>query len=122
MLKKKSQKQEIELLKKQIQILQAKQEALLIERNFWVDQGRNLQNNLQTWQRMYADLYEQLGRGVVTEQDVKDNLALASEYLRQPLASVEAIAALVASQKPDTQGNYTSIHANSSCLLDMKKG
>ena len=42
-------KTENEFLKKRIVALEAKQQALLIERNFWVEQGRSLQNNLQTW-------------------------------------------------------------------------
>lgn len=97
----------------------AKYEALLIERNFWVEQGRQLQNQLQTWQRMYSDLFDQLGRGVVTEQSIKDNLALASEELRQPIATVEAVNALVAAQKPDTQGAYTAVnHGRGTLRID----
>lgn len=68
-------------LKKKIAISEAKQQALLIERDFWVEQGRNLQNALQTSQRMYADLYDQLGRGVVTDESIAENLALASQEL-----------------------------------------
>lgn len=88
--------------------LEAKIEAMKIERNFWVEQGKMLQNQLQTWQKMYADLYDQLGRGVVTDSTLKENLAMASDALREPLTSVAAIEALVSSQKPDTQGSYTN--------------
>lgn len=94
-------------LKKQLAISEAKQKALLIERDFWVEQGRNLQNSLQTSQRMYSDLFDQLGRGVVTDQSIADNLAIASEYLQQPLASVEAIRGLTASMHESTQGEYS---------------
>ena len=96
-------------LKRELTMLESKYEALLIERNFWVEQGRTLQNQLQTWQRMYSGLYDQLGRGVVTDQNIKDNLALAAEELRAPIATVEAVSALVSMQKPDTQGAYTAV-------------
>lgn len=89
--------------------LAAKNKALLIERNFWVQQGRELQNQLQTWQTMYANMFDQLGRGVVTEESVAENLALAAEELRQPISVVEAVNAAFAMLKDDTQGQYTSI-------------
>lgn len=96
--------------------LDAKVRALTIERDFWVDQGRELQNQLQTWQRMYAGLYDQLGRGVVTDQSLAENLALASEELRQPIASVEAIRAMTAMLKDDTQGAYTRLDRSPSSI------
>ena len=101
-------KTENEFLKKRIVALEAKQQALLIERDFWVEQGRSLQNNLQTWQSMYSQMFDQLGRGVVTNEDIKENLAIASEQLRQPLTTVEAVRALTASIDSSTQGCYTS--------------
>ena len=94
-------------LKKELAISKAKQKALLIERDFWVEQGRNLQNSLQTSQRMYADLFDQLGRGVVTNESISDNLAMASDHLHQPLTSVEAIRGLTASMHESTQGEYS---------------
>lgn len=94
-------------LQKRLAISEAKQKALLIERDFWVEQGRNLQNSLQTSQRMYADLFDQLGRGVVTDQSIADNLAMASDQLHQPLTSVEAIRGLTASMHESTQGEYS---------------
>ena len=69
-----SQQSELEMLRMRVAQLEAKQAALLIERDFWVEQGRSLQNNLQTWQGMYSRLYDQLGRGVVTTEDIKENL------------------------------------------------
>lgn len=94
-------------LKKKIAISEAKQKAILVERDFWVEQGRSLQNQLQLANRMHADLFDQLGRGVVTEESVANNLALASEELRQPLTSVEAIRGLTASMDIATQGEYS---------------
>lgn len=98
-------------LKKKLAISEAKQKAVLIERDFWVEQGRSLQNQLQTSQRMYADLFDQLGRGVVTEDSLAENLALASQELRQPLTTVEAIRALTSSMEEASQGAYTMRHA-----------
>lgn len=103
-------------LSKRLAISEAKQRALLVERDFWVEQGRNMQNALQTSQRMYADLYDQLGRGVVTDESIAENLALASEQLCQPLTTVEAIRALTSTMDKATQGSYTS--SNTSRALD----
>lgn len=98
-------------LKKKLAISEAKQKAILVERDFWVEQGRSLQNQLQTSQRMYAELFDQLGRGVVTEDSLAENLALASQELRQPLTTVEAIRALTSSMEEASQGAYTMRHA-----------
>lgn len=89
--------------------------ALLVEREFWVEQSRGLQNQIQQWQRMYAGLLEQLGKGVVTEQSIADNLALAAEELRQPITQVEAVRALIATMDSTTQGSYTSVSKRSGC-------
>lgn len=105
------QQSEVEILRMRVAQLEAKQAALMIERDFWVEQGRALQNTLQIWQNMYSRMYDQLGRGVVTSEDIKENLALASERLRQPLTSVEATRALTASMSAATQGDYTSVNA-----------
>lgn len=110
---------EIMQLKKELAASKAKQQALLIERDFWVEQGRNLQNSLQTSQRMYADLFDQLGRGVVTNESISDNLALASAHLHQPLTSVEAIRGLTASMHESTQGEY-SVRNIKGLMIDDK--
>lgn len=101
-------------LKKKLAASEAKQKAMLVERDFWVEQGRSLQNALQTSQRMYAGLFDQLGRGVVTEDSIADNLALASQELCQPLTTVEAIRALTSSMEEVSQGAYTMRHAGES--------
>lgn len=100
-------KKELAAANNRISISQAKQNALLIERDFFVEQGRALQNQLQLANRMHADLFDQLGRGVVTEESIANNLALASEELRQPLTAVEAIRGLTASMHESTQGEYS---------------
>lgn len=107
---------ENKILRKDIQdaenrliVQESKNKALVIERTFWVEQGRALQNQLQVWQKMHADLFEQLGKGVVTEQTLESNLALASSELRQPIAVVESVNAAFAMLKKNTQGCYTSI-------------
>lgn len=89
--------------------LKARHQALLIEREFWVEQSRHLQNQVQQWQRAYAGLLDQLGKGVVTEESIADNLALAAKELREPITSVEAVRSLIALQSGTTQGNYTSV-------------
>lgn len=107
-------------LKKELAASKAKQQALLIERDFWVEQGRNLQNSLQTSQRMYADLFDQLGRGVVTDSSIADNLAMASDHLHQPLTSVEAIRGLTASMHESTQGEYSLRNIKGLMIEDNK--
>ena len=98
-------------LKKKLAASESKQKAILVERDFWVEQGRSLQNALQASQRMYAGLFDQLGRGVVTEDSIAENLALASQELCQPLTTVEAIRALTSSMEEASQGAYTMRHA-----------
>jgi len=115
-------KTENEQLKKRILALEAKQAALLIERDFWVEQGRSLQNNLQVWQSLYSRMYDQLGRGVVTDADIKENLAEASAQLKQPLTTVEAVRALTASMDAATQGNYTSVNSSKSSKKIVEMG
>lgn len=108
-------------LKIELAASKAKQQALLIERDFWVEQGRNLQNSLQTSQRMYADLFDQLGRGVVTDSSIANNLAMASEHLHQPLTSVEAIRGLTASMHESTQGEYSLRNVKGLVGIDNEK-
>ncbi|HBP5240212.1 TPA: hypothetical protein L5669_003485 [Pseudomonas aeruginosa] len=100
---------EIEQLRIELARSKAREQGLLIEREMWVEQGRQLQNQVQTWQRMYASLFDQLGRGVVTDKDIQDNLALAAEAMRQPITAVEAVRAAFAMCQEGTQGRYTSV-------------
>lgn len=85
--------------------------ALKVERDFWVEQSRNLQNHLQTVMRGQAAMLEQMGRGPIHESDVHAAIQQVAQELREPLATVEAIAALTASQRPGTQGSYTAVHS-----------
>ncbi len=111
---------ELNRLQQELDIAKAKQAALLVERDFWVEQGRTLQNTLSNYQRMYAGLYDQLGRGVVTDVSLKENLALAAEQLRQPLTTVEAIRAYTASIEGATQGAYTSVDTDTAkCVKEI---
>ncbi|EPF1490218.1 hypothetical protein ACEPT8_23555 [Pseudomonas aeruginosa] len=100
---------EIEQIRIELARSKAREQGLLIEREMWVEQGRQLQNQVQTWQRMYASLFDQLGRGVVTDKDIQDNLALATEAMRQPITAVEAVRAAFAMCQEATQGQYTSV-------------
>ena len=83
--------------------LKAKMTALVIERDFWVEQGRSLQNQLQAMQRAYAGMFDQLGKGVVTDESIANNLALASDVLQQPIDQVEAMRRMVALQGTTVQ-------------------
>ena len=86
--------------------------ALKIERDFWVEQARNLQNHLQTVMRGQAAMLEQMARGGIQESEVLQSIEQVQQELRQPLTSVEAIAALTASIRPGTQGAYTQLHCD----------
>ena len=86
--------------------------ALKVERDFWVEQARNLQNHLQTVMRGQAAMLEQMARGGIQESEVLQSIAQVQQELRQPLTSVEAVAALTASIRPGTQGTYTQVHCD----------
>lgn len=105
---------EVEKSRIEMAKMQGRVNSMQIERDFWVEQGRSLQNQVQQWQRMYSGLFDQLGKGVVTDQSIADNLAMAAEELRQPITTVEAIRALTASMQESTQGKYTSVSQRSS--------
>lgn len=90
--------------------------ALKMERDFWVEQARNLQNHLQTVMRGQAAMLEQMARGGIQESEVMQSIAQVQQELRQPLTSVEAVAALAASIRPGTQGAYTPVHSGEVCL------
>lgn len=85
--------------------------ALKVERDFWVEQARNLQNHLQTVMRGQAAMLEQMGRGPIHESDVHAAIQQVAQELREPLTTVEAIAALTAGQRHGTQGAYTAVQS-----------
>lgn len=85
--------------------------ALKVERDFWVEQARNLQNHLQTVMRGQAAMLEQMGRGPIHESDVHAAIQQVAQELREPLTTVEAIAALTAGQRSGTQGAYTAVQS-----------
>ena len=85
--------------------------ALKVERDFWVEQARNLQNHLQTVMRGQAAMLEQMAKGGIQETEVLQSIALVQHELRQPLTSVESVVALTATMRPGTQGAYTAVHA-----------
>ena len=83
--------------------------AMKIERDFWVEQARTLQNHLQTVLRGQAAILEQMARQAVLPDDVHAAVAQMGRELRQPLKSVEATVALAAAAREGTQGAYTSV-------------
>lgn len=91
-----------------IQRLLAKIEIVEQEREFWSEQARSLQNHLQVVMRGQAAMLDQMARTSMTADDVKDCVAQISFELRQPLTSIEATKAVIASVRDGTQGNYTT--------------
>lgn len=82
--------------------------AMKIERDFWVEQSRTLQNHLQTVLRGQAAILEQIGRSAVGADDVHHAIAQMGAELRQPLTTVEATVALASAAREGSQGAYTS--------------
>lgn len=92
--------------------LKLKLHAMHMERDFWVEQARTLQNHLQTVLRGQAAIMEQMARSAVAPDDVVaavDRLALE---LRKPLTTVEATVALAAVARGGSQGVYTAVQAD----------
>lgn len=83
--------------------------AMKIERDFWVEQARTLQNHLQTVLRGQASILEQIGRSAVGADDVHHAIVQMGEQLRQPLTTVEATMALAAAARDGSQGTYTAV-------------
>lgn len=88
-------------------ILTMERDALVRERDFWVNQSRALQNQVQMWQAMYSGLLKEIAVGEV-RPNVAEAVNLATEALEIPLTPVEAIRALQAQMRPSTQGAYTA--------------
>ena len=85
--------------------------AMQVERDFWSEQARTIQNHLQTVLRSQASILEQMCRSAVCEGEVHAAIADMSTQLRQPLTTVEATMALAAAARDGTQGNYTAVNA-----------
>ena len=98
---------DIERLKKALSAEKALNQALMIEREFFVEQSRTLQNHTQTVYRLYASLFDRLSSMSVTESDIRENLEMAVKELRKPLATVEAVRVLMSARDDSTQGAYT---------------
>lgn len=84
-----------------------------VERDFWVEQSRQLQNQLQQSQALNANLTEFLfrtGQGI-TPDDIRAMLADLTAALREPVVGVEAVRALTAQLSGKTQGSYTPVDA-----------
>ena len=85
--------------------------AMQVERDFWSEQARTIQNHLQTVLRGQASILEQMSRSAVCEGEVHAAIADMSTQLRQPLTTVEATMALAAAARDGSQGNYTTVNA-----------
>lgn len=83
---------------------------LRLERDFWVEQSRQLQNQLQQSQALNANLTEFLARtgDGITPDDIRAMLSGITAALREPVVGIEAVRALTA-QLSGGQGAYTAL-------------
>lgn len=82
--------------------------AMQQQRDFWTEQARTYQNQLQQVFATQASILDQLAKSAVCSEDVVTALDQMGEDLRRPLTTVAAVEALAASCRPGTQGEYTS--------------
>ena len=90
--------------------LKANLRALRVERDFWVEQARTLQNHLQTVLRGQASILEQMANYAVDPDSVATAIEETARDLRKPLTSVEAVRALTATLT-GAQGKYTAVNS-----------
>lgn len=86
--------------------------AMQVERDFWSEQARAIQNHLQTVLRGQATILDQMARSAVCEGAVHAAIEDMGQKLRQPLTTVEATMALAAAARDGTQGQYTAVNGN----------
>ncbi len=86
--------------------------AMQVERDFWSEQARTIQNHLQTVLRSQATILDQMARSAVREDDVHAAIADMGQQLRQPLTTVEATMALAAAARDSSQGKYTAVNSS----------
>jgi hypothetical protein len=98
-------------------LAQMERDALILERDFWVNQARTLQNQVQMWQTMYSGLLSEIAKGEV-KPDVAAAADVAMSALQAPLTAVEAVRAFMAQQLETTQGRYTPRHAGEPPALE----
>lgn len=99
-------------LKEENARLRVQLSAMQVERDFWSEQARALQNHLQTVMRGQADILAQMARSAVCPDDVHAAVAAMGAELRRPLTTVEATMALAAAARDGTQGRYTAVNAS----------
>lgn len=90
-------------------LLQGRIDGLVQEKHFWVEQSRAMQNQIQTWQRLYAELLQQAARGPIADDELRSHVSDVCEQLRKPVTGVEAVMALTSSLLTGTQGAYTPV-------------
>ena len=107
-------------IERQMDVVNAQNQQLKVERDFWVEQCRVLQNQLQTVMRGQGVLLEQMARSTVLPDDVHAAIAEMGQQLRQPLTTVAAVEALAASCRDGTQGQYTAVNARKRTVLQQQ--
>ncbi|RRD41613.1 hypothetical protein EII18_08360 [Comamonadaceae bacterium OH3737_COT-264] len=93
-----------------LRVAQAKLMSMQMERDFWVEQARSLQNHLATVMRGQSQMLEQMARSSMTSDDVRGCCERIAQELRQPLTTVEATMALAAVVREGSQGRYTPVN------------
>ena len=107
-------------IERQMDVVNAQNQQLKVERDFWAEQCRVLQNQLQTVMRGQGVLLEQMARSTVLPDDVHAAIAEMGQQLRQPLTTVAAVEALAASCRHGTQGQYTAVNARKRTVLQQQ--
>ena len=97
---------------KQIEMLQVKLSAMQQERDFWCEQARVLQNQLQSVFRGQAAILDQMAHNSVMPDDVHAAISDMGAQLRHPLTTVEAAVALSAASRMGSQGAYTAVNTD----------
>ncbi|MFG5779867.1 hypothetical protein ACFIQF_22635 [Comamonas sp. J-3] len=97
-------------LESQVKNLELKLAAMQQQRDFWTEQSRTYQNQLQIVFGTQASILEQLAKSSVCTEDMHVAIANMAADLRKPQTAVAAIEALAASCRPGTQGRYTALN------------
>ena len=106
-------REQVRELSAQLSTLGIQHAAMKQERDFWTEQARSLQNQLQIVYRTQGDIMKQMAHSAVCPDDVHAAIAQMAEELRRPLTTVAAVEALAAAARDGTQGAYTAVDQSS---------
>ena len=100
------------------ELLTLKLAAMQQERDFWCEQARSFQNQLQVVLRGQASILDQMAHSAVCPADVHDEIKRMGEELRRPLTTAGAAAALAAAARVGTQGRFTRTYRGDDPALE----